>query len=406
MLLYSDELRAMAKGPVPMKYIYFDAKTGLSGDMILGALLDLGIAPARFKAKMAGLKLPVRIAIGEAERSHFRGLKVDVRIKERPSPERKWKDIAAIIGTSNFSAGVRERALATFKNLFTAEAKVHGHPFGETHLHEAGADDALIDVLGCSWLVEELGVGECYCSPLNVGEGWVKASHGVLPVPPPAVAELLKGIPVYSAHAQTELVTPTGAAIVKTLVKKFIPFPELTYEGIGYGAGSRDLHGLPNILRVFYGEAARFSSENEVYIIEAAIDDANPQILGSFMDLAFDLGALDVTFTPIVMKKNRLATQLTLVAGREKMDALIEAVFKETSSIGVRYYPVERRTLERTVKRIRLLGESVGIKISTLDGDVVNMQPEFSDCLSLARKKGLPVKNILRLALGKLSKKG
>jgi len=389
-----------------MKYLYFDAKTGLSGDMILGALLDLGIAPARFKAKMAGLKLPVRITVGEVERSHFRGLKVDVHIKERPSRARKWKDIAAIIGKSNFSAAVRERALAIFKNLFTAEAKVHGCPFEETHLHEAGADDALIDVMGCSWLVEELGVGECYSSPLNVGEGWIKSSHGVLPVPPPAVAELLKGIPVYSAHAQTELVTPTGAAIVKTLVKKFIPFPELTYAGIGYGAGSRDLHGLPNILRIFYGEAPRFSSDQQVYIIEATIDDANPQILASFMNYAFELGALDVTFTPVVMKKNRLATQLTLLAGREKMDALIEAVFRETSSIGVRYYPVERRALERTIKKIRLLGESVGIKISTLDGEVVNAQPEFSDCLSLARKKGLPVKNVLRLALETFSKKG
>lgn len=389
-----------------MKYIYFEAKAGLSGDMILGALLDLGISPARFKAKMAELRLPVRIEIKETERSHCRGLKVDIHIKKHESHPRKWKDVAAFINKSGFSPAVRDRGLAIFKNLFAAESKVHGCRFEDTHLHEAGADDALVDVLGCLWLAEELNIGEFFCSPLNVGEGWVKTSHGVFPVPPPAVSELLKGIPVYSAHAREELVTPTGAAIVKTLVKKFIPFPELTYEKIGCGAGRRDPQGLPNILRAFYGEKALFSPDKQVFIIEATIDDSSPQILAAFMDRAFELGALDVYFTPVVMKKNRLATKLTLMAGLDKIDSLITAVFKETSSIGVRYFPVERRTLERTIKKIRLLGEPVGIKISTLGGDEVNVQPEFSDCLNLARKKGLPVKDVLRLALKEFSKKG
>lgn len=389
-----------------MKYIYFEAKAGLSGDMILGALLDLGISPAHFKAKMAELRLPVRIEIKETERSHCRGLKVDIHIKKHESHPRKWKDVAAFINKSGFSPAVRDRGLAIFKNLFAAESKVHGCRFEDTHLHEAGADDALVDVLGCLWLAEELNIGEFFCSPLNVGEGWVKTSHGVLPVPPPAVAELLKGVPVYSAHAREELVTPTGAAIVKTLVKKFIPFPELTYEKIGCGAGRRDPQGLPNILRAFYGEKALFSPDKQVFIIEATIDDSSPQILAAFMDRAFELGALDVYFTPVVMKKNRLATKLTLMAGLDKIDSLITAVFKETSSIGVRYFPVERRTLERTIKKIRLLGEPVGIKISTLGGDEVNVQPEFSDCLNLARKKGLPVKDVLRLALKEFSKKG
>jgi uncharacterized protein (TIGR00299 family) protein len=389
-----------------MKYIYFEAKAGLSGDMILGALLDLGISPVRFKAKMAELRLPVRIEIKETERSHCRGLKVDIHIKKHKSHPRKWKDVAAFINKSGFSPAVRDRGLAIFKNLFAAESKVHGCRFEDTHLHEAGADDALVDVLGCLWLAEELNIGEFFCSPLNVGEGWVKTSHGVFPVPPPAVSELLKGIPVYSAHAREELVTPTGAAIVKTLVKKFIPFPELTYEKIGCGAGRRDPQGLPNILRAFYGEKALFSPDKQVFIIEATIDDSSPQILAAFMDRAFELGALDVYFTPVVMKKNRLATKLTLMAGLDKIDSLITAVFKETSSIGVRYFPVERRTLERTIKKIRLLGEPVGIKISTLGGDEVNVQPEFSDCLNLARKKGLPVKDVLRLALKEFSKKG
>lgn len=389
-----------------MKYIFLDAKTGLSGDMILGGLLDLGIKPAHFRSTMAGLKLPVRIEIKEAERSHFRGLKVNVHVKDRGSRSRKWKDIAAFIQKSNLSPAIKDRGLAVFNNLFEAEAKVHGCRFEDTHLHEAGADDALIDVLGCAWLLEELAVGEIYCSPLNVGEGWVKTSHGVLPVPPPAVAELLKGVPVYSAHAKSELVTPTGAAIVKTLAKKFLPFPELVYEKIGYGAGSREISGLPNILRIFYGDAARFAAGKQVYLIEATIDDSNPQVLASFMDRAFELGALDVNFSPVVMKKNRLGTKLTLLAALDRIDDLITAVFKETSSIGVRYHPVERRALDRTIETIRLFNMPVGIKISSLGGERYHAQPEFSDCLTVARKKGLPVKDVLRLALEEFSKKG
>jgi uncharacterized protein (TIGR00299 family) protein len=382
-----------------MKYIYFDAKSGLSGDMILGALLDLGVSRPKFRAACAKLGLPVRISVGDVERSHFRGLKVDVQIKGKPSPARHWKDIAALIKRSDFDAAVKERALAIFRTLFEAESKVHGCSFEETHLHEAGADDALIDVVGCSWLAEELGIGAFYASPLNVGEGWVKTSHGVLPVPPPAVAEILKGVPVYSAHAREELVTPTGAAIVKTLAVRFLPFPELIYDRIGYGAGGRDTPGLPNILRAFYGDEGGFAPDKQVHVVEATIDDANPQILAAFLETALELGAIDVYLTPIVMKKNRLATKLTLLAGRDKLDALIAAVFRETSSIGVRYFPVERRALDRSVTKVRVLGEPVGIKVASFGGGPVNAQPEFSDCLAAARKHKVPVKEVLRLAL-------
>jgi uncharacterized protein (TIGR00299 family) protein len=384
-----------------MKYLYFDAQSGLSGDMILGALLDLGVSRAEFRKRLAALGLPVKLRIGDVERSWFRALKVDVEVLGRPSRARYWKDVSSLIKKSPCAPSVKERALAIFKNLFEAESKVHGCPFEKTHLHEAGADDAMVDVIGTSWLVEELGVGAIYASPLNVGEGWVKTSHGVLAVPPPAVAELLKGVPVYSAHVREELVTPTGAAIVKTLVEKYLAFPELVYEAIGYGAGSRDTQSLPNILRVFYGNADAFIPGKSVYLIESTIDDSTPQVLAAFMDRAFELGALDVYYTPIVMKKNRLASKLTLLAEAARVDDLIMAVFRETSSIGVRYYPVERRALERTVRTIRLLGESVRIKISSLGGERLNIQPEYADCLALARKKGIPVKEVLFRALEK-----
>jgi uncharacterized protein (TIGR00299 family) protein len=388
-----------------MKYVYLDASAGLSGDMVLAALLDLGVSPSFFKKEMADLKLGVDIQIKETKRASLRGLKVDVQLKAKKSIERRWEDVETLIKKSHFSSSVKKNSLAIFKNLFQAEAAVHGHDFEEAHLHEAGADDAIVDIVGTCFLVEVLGISEIYSSPLNVGQGWVKTSHGTLPVPPPAVAELLKGIPVYSAWAKEELVTPTGAAIVSTLAKKFIPFPEICYERIGCGAGARDFPNFPNMLRAFYGKSEEFQAEKKVYLVETTIDDSSPQILAAFFNKAFELGALDVFFTPVFMKKNRLATKLTVLAETDKMDSLIQAIFKETSSIGVRYFPVERRVLERKIKKVSILGEDVAIKVSCLEGKEVNVQPEFSDCLKLAKKKGFPLKEIIRLALDESSKK-
>ncbi len=382
-----------------MKFIYFDASAGLSGDMILGALLDLGVSPALFKEKMAGLKLPVDIRLKETKRASLRALKVDVLVRKQKSAPRKWSDIETYIKKSPFSPSVKKNSLAIFKTLFQAEAKVHGHKFQDAHLHEAGADDAIVDVVGCCYLAETLNVSKFFSSPLNLGQGWVKTSHGRLPVPPPAVAELLKNVPVYSEHVKEELVTPTGAAIVSALVHKFILFPEISYERIGCGAGKKNFHDFPNILRAFYGNNKEFKADKEVYIIEANIDDSTPQVLASFFDRAFALGALDVFLTPVVMKKNRLATKLTVLAEIDKIEALINAVFRETSSIGLRYYPVHRRVLERTIQKLRVLGEEVSIKISSLEGKIVNIQPEYADCLNLAKKSNRPVKEIIQLAV-------
>jgi len=388
-----------------MKYVYLDASAGLSGDMVLAALLDLGVSSSFFKKEIAGLKLGVDIQIKETKRASLRALKVDVKVKARKSPERRWEDVESLIRKAPFSSFVKKNSLAIFKSLFQAEAAVHGHDFERSHLHEAGADDAIVDIIGTCLLLEFLGISEFYCSPLNLGQGWVKTSHGVLPVPPPAVAELLKGIPVYSAWVKEELVTPTGAAIVSTLTKKFVHFPEISYERIGCGAGARNFPSFPNILRAFYGNSEEFQAGKKVYLIETTIDDSSPQILAAFFDKAFELGALDVFFTPVLMKKNRMATKLTVLAEIDKMDSLIQAVFRETSSIGVRYFPVERRVLERQIKRVKVFGEDVAIKTSRLEGKEVNAQPEFSDCLKLAKKKGVPLKEVMKLALDEFSKK-
>jgi len=389
-----------------MKCVYFDASAGLSGDMILAALLDLGAPRALFQEKMAELRLPVDIRIKETKRASLRGLKVEVKLKKgKKSGPRPWRDVETLIQKSPFSDSVKANARAVFKTLFEAEARVHGSKFLEAHLHEAGADDAIIDVLGSCYLAEILDIGCVYCSPLNVGRGWVKTSHGVLPVPPPAVAEILKKAPVYSAWAEAELVTPTGAAIIATWAGKFMPFPEMSYEKIGCGAGTRDFAGFPNILRVFYGEEKDFPTEKNVYEIEANIDDASPQLLAHFLEQALKLGALDAFLTPVVMKKGRLGTKLTLLADAAKMDKLIDAAFKETSSIGVRYFPVERRVLRRDVRKVTVLGEEIGLKIATSGRNEVNVQPEFRDCLKVAQKKALPVKTIHQLALREYFKK-
>jgi uncharacterized protein (TIGR00299 family) protein len=388
-----------------MKYVYFDASSGISGDMILGGLLDLGVDAALFKEKMAGLRLPVEIAVRRVRRGGFGAVKVDVRVKGHDHIERTFADVGRVIRRARFSTSVKDRALAVFKRLFEAEAKVHGRRFKEAHLHEAGADDALVDVVGAAFLLDELGIGDVYCSPLNVGSGWVKTSHGVLSVPPPAVAELLKNAPVYSAWVESELVTPTGAAVVSALAKKFTKLPELVYEKIGRGAGTKEFPEIPNILRVYYGEARSFDEAKQVYIVEATLDDASPQLLAHFLERAFEEGALDATLSPVVMKKNRLGTKLTLLAGADRMDALIEAVFRETTSIGVRYYPVGRRVLEREFRNVRVGGEIVGIKVAALGGRPVNVQPEYEDLLKVARKTKRPLKEIAHLAVSEFVKK-
>jgi len=382
-----------------MKYAYFDASSGASGDMILGALLDLGIPPSRFIEKMKELEIPVEIRVREVRRASLRGLKVDIQVKTQKESVRKWIDVQSLIQGSAFSGKVKERALDIFRRLFEAEARVHGRRLEETHLHEAGADDAIIDIVGCCWLAEELDISVFHASPLNLGGGWVETSHGRLPVPAPAVGELLKDVPVYSRLVAQELVTPTGAAILSTLASSFVLWPELCYQKIGYGAGSKEFSDLPNILRVFYGEARNFDKERTVYAIETNIDDDNPQVLGCFLEQALAMGALDVFFTPIYMKKNRPAVKLTLIAEGTRIDDLTQALFRETSSIGVRTYPVSRRVLEREFREVTVLGRKIPVKVAYLDGERVKACPEFSACQEVARDQGRPVREVIRMAM-------
>lgn len=385
--------------PTP-KYVFLDGFAGASGDMLLGALLDLGADRRRFKEAVAGLGLNVKLSLHDVERRGLRALKVDVHIASGGHEDaRNFAEVERVVRRGHLPSSVADRAMSVFKRLFEAEARVHGRPFAETHLHEAAADDALVDIVGTCWLIEALDIREVLCSPLNVGSGSVKCDHGILPVPAPATAELLRGFPSYSAHASKELVTPTGAALVTTLASRFVGFPELAYDRIGYGAGGRDLEEMPNVLRAFYGDLrAAAACGKGVSVVETVIDDSSPALLAAFVDKAFALGALDVELSPVYMKKNRLGTKLTILAPADRIESLIEAVFRETTSIGVRLHPVERRVLERTFRTVEAAGEPVRLKIGLLGGEEVNIQPEYEDCLKAAGKTGIPLKDIIRLA--------
>lgn len=377
-----------------MKFVYFDCSAGASGDMILASLLSLGVPLKEFQQAIGRLGLGVEVQARKASSNGFSGLRVEVRVA-RTSSGRTFSEVARIISRSRLETEVKENALKIFRRLFEAESRVHGRSFKNAHLHEAAADDALVDIVGTCWLLCRLRVEEVYFSPVNLGSGFVETGHGKLPVPPPAVGELMRGFPVYTGQEPVELLTPTGAAILTTLGRSLSPWPELTYQKIGYGLGHRKLRFQPNLLRAFYGERELFQPARKVQVIEATIDDATPQVLGNFINRALELGALEAYLTPIVMKKNRLGSKLTVLAEAAKIDGLVEAIFRETTTIGLRFYPVERRVLRREIKEVRLRGQKVRVKVSYYGEEAINFQPEYDDCLKLAQKLNLPLKQVL-----------
>ncbi len=377
-----------------MKFVYFDCSAGASGDMILASLLSLGVPLEDFRQAIGGLKLKVEVRARKASSKGFSGLRVEVQVP-RTSSSRTFSEVTEIIYRSRLETEVKENALKIFRRLFEAESRVHGRSFKTAHLHEAAADDALVDIVGACWLLRRLRVAEVFFSPVNLGSGFVETGHGKLPVPPPAVGELMRGFPVYTSEEPVELLTPTGAAILTTLGRSLSPWPELTYEKIGYGLGQRELKFQPNLLRAFYGERELFQPARKVQVIEATIDDSSPQLLGNFINRVLELGALEAYLTPIVMKKNRLGSKLTVLAEVDKIDKLVEAIFRETTTIGLRYHPVERRALRREVQEISLRGQKIRVKVSYYGEEAVNFQPEYDDCLNLAQKLNLPLKQVI-----------
>lgn len=307
---------------------------------------------------------------------------------------RSLDEIARLIDGSSLSAAGKSRARDLFRKLGEAESAIHGVPLDRVHLHEVGALDSIVDIAGTVFAMEYLGIDRVVASPLNVGGGAVRSAHGVYPVPAPATARLLRGAPIYAGSQQVELVTPTGALLVTAYASSYGPIPPMRLEAVGYGAGTRDLPDRPNVLRVLVGEASEGAPRRTVAVMEAEIDDMTPQLFGTLMERLLDEGALDVFYTPIQMKKNRPGTLLTILASPESRERLTATVFRETTTIGVRYSEMQRDCLDRETAVVATPFGDVRIKIARRGTEVVNASPEFDDCVRLASAAGRAVKDV------------
>src|SRR5580658_10278280 len=394
-----------------MKLAYFDCFSGISGDMALGALVDAGCPVEHLRGELRGLRVPGwELTAEKVWKNGMAATYVRVATEDQ-SKHRSLSAILEILEKAELAPVVRERAGAIFRRLGEAEARVHDVPVEKIHFHEVGAVDAIVDIVGACIGFEALGIERFACSALNVGGGTVKMAHGVLPVPAPATANLLQGRPTYSNGVQKELVTPTGAAIVAALCEAWGPQPAMTVGAIGYGAGTADLEEQPNVVRIMIGEAVGKGEERgaqagvpvlldeEIAVIEANLDDMNPQIYGYFLEKALGAGALDVYTTPVQMKKNRPGTLLTVLCKPGDTQGLMDLIFAETTTFGVRTYRAQRRVLPREWVSVGTEFGEVRIKVSRVNGRILHVAPEFEDCKRAAEEKGVPLQRVIASAL-------
>jgi hypothetical protein len=373
--------------------------------MFVGALLDAGLPLDRLLAELKKIPLGFyEFKSTRAVRGHLVGTRIEIGIPAE-QPSRKLGDIAELIVHSTLSASVKERVLTVFDRLAEAEGKLHDLPPSEVHFHEIGAVDSILDIVGTCAGLELLEVAQLTCSPVNVGGGSVQAAHGSLPVPVPAALELLRDVPIYSSGIEGELVTPTGAALITTLAAGFGPIPAMKVERIGYGAGAREIAGQPNLARLLLGQSAEpvaaqpgAPGDEVVSVIEANVDDMSPQLYGFFVDQALAAGALDVTCTPVQMKKNRPGILVSVLCTPEISDALAQMLFEQTTTIGVRIYEARRKALERELLSVATPYGAVRIKVAKREGKVLNVAPEYEDCQRLATEKGVPLKQVMMAA--------
>jgi len=423
--------------------------------MFLGALIDAGVSPAIFEKTVAALNVGARLEISRVNRSGISATKADVIVDGKKDAPREHQaemshvldhnygaehsgaqhrheeahlhhhhaqasanhehgralvEIREIIRNTELSNSAKELAVQIFDKLGAAEAKIHNVPIEQIHFHEVGAVDALVDTVCAAVGAAALGVDEFVCSPLNVGSGTVTCAHGTFPVPAPATVELLKGAPVYSSGIQAELVTPTGAAIVATLAKRFEPFPRMKLGKTGYGAGTRDFAGHANVVRLTVGETlveavagegarATHLSKESITVLEANLDDMNPQVFGYLMDRLLDAGALDVFSTAVQMKKNRPGTLLTVLAKPASADELSQIIFAETTTLGVRRREESREVLARKFVTVSTRFGDVRMKLASLNGSVSHYAPEYEDCRRIAAEQRVPLKLVMQEAV-------
>src|SRR5271165_2982124 len=417
-----------------MRIAYLDCFSGISGDMFLGALLDAGVPFELFQKTVAELNIGASLEISHVVRAGIAATKLDVLVngeKDQPREQfwadhhaqgephhsgdthatghRHLSDILRIIESAKISQSAKHTARGIFRALGAAEAKVHNVGIEDIHFHEVGAADAIVDIVCAAVGAEALAVKQFVASPLNVGGGTVACAHGVFPIPAPATLELLQGAPIYSDDLQKELVTPTGAAIVKVLVSSFGSRPMMTTEKVGYGAGARNFSGHSNVLRLSVGEtvaAMRHSGgadanliEEEIAILEANLDDLNPQLIGYIVDLAFAEGALDVFTTPVMMKKNRPGTVLTVVTRLQPEEKLRALLFRESSTLGIRTRHEKRHALPRHYETVITDWGEVRMKVANLNGTVSQFAPEYEDCRRIAVEHHVPLKAVMQEAM-------
>jgi len=413
-----------------MRIAYLDCFSGVSGDMFLGALVDAGVSPELLAETVAALDIGARLEISRVVRGGISATKVDVYANgekdlpreafwqqqghdhaHTPSRGRGLHEIRRIIEKASISSDAKTTAIKIFETLGEVEAEIHNTSVEQVHFHEVGAVDALVDIVCAAVGAESLAVEEWVCSPLNLGGGTVKCAHGTLPVPAPATLKLLRDAPVYSSGPQVELVTPTGAAIVKTLSGRFAPFPAMKIEKAGYGAGTRDFPEHPNLLRLTIGEArpadvaspSPSTSPNEsndrITVLEANLDDLSPQVLGYAMERLLAEGALDVFSVPVQMKKSRPGALLTVLAKMEDANRLTKLIFAETTTLGVRSREEWRQTLSRRWENVNTTWGPVRIKVASMNGTVSNYAPEYEDCRALAEAHHIPLKRVMEEAL-------
>ena len=417
-----------------MRLAYLDACAGISGDMLLGACVQAGVSVQLLQDALAALDVGASLKVAEVDRSGIHSVKVNVLVGGKlaealhahhadeahghthtngapdhghehangghTDEKRSLRVIRETIERAKLSPPVKTRALRAFELLGETEARIHHVPVESIHFHEVGAVDAIADIVLTAVAAEALEIDAWHCSPLNVGSGAVQTAHGRFPVPAPATADLLRGAPTYSSGMEMELVTPTGAALLRALDCQFGPAPAMRVAAIGYGAGSRNPVGFANVLRLSIGEADVAAPGTEtVWVIEAAVDDLNPQIIGYVTERAFALGALDVMSSPVFMKKNRPGTLLTVLSDRAHLPALEELLLRETSTLGVRLREERRICLERRQVEVETPWGSVRIKIGHRDGVELNAAPEFDDCRKIAEARNVPLKQVMETAL-------
>jgi uncharacterized protein (TIGR00299 family) protein len=384
-----------------MRIAFFDCFAGISGNMVLGALLDAGLDREKLEEELVKLGLSgYQIHVQSVHRRGLHGTHVEVEVSEK-QPTRHLRDIEATILESTVPEVVKEHSLAIFRRLAEAEARVHGSSIEAVHFHEVGAVDAIIDVVGAALGLWLLGVEKVYASAVHVGRGTVECAHGTLPVPAPATLELLRGVPIYGRDIDSELVTPTGAAILATLAQTFGDAPPMKVAAIGYGAGTRELP-LPNLLRLTIGETGaelEGFEEDSVTLIETNIDDMNPQWYEHVMEQLFDAGALDVFLTPIQMKHNRPAIQISVIVPMAELQAVLSVLFTETTTIGVRTSVKRRWKLQRERILVQTPLGAIHVKVSRRGRQILNLLPEHRDCQKIATERRVPLKEVHQVAL-------